>query len=41
VHGIVGGNADACAKGVAAADLKAIVLYHVELVGECVDRGVA
>ena len=24
-----------------AADLKAVVLHHVELVGQCIDRGIA
>src|SRR6266851_2258523 len=40
MHAVVGYDADARPEGVAAANLKAIVLHHVEFVGECVDRGV-
>jgi len=41
VHAVVGGDADARAEGVSAADLETVVLHHVELVGERIDGGVA
>src|SRR4029077_13068098 len=41
VYAVVGGDADARAEGVSAADLETIVLHHVELVGERIDRGIA
>ena len=41
MHAIVRRDADACAERVAAAGLEAIVLHHVELVGERVDGGIS
>src|SRR6266404_8894567 len=41
MHAVVSYDADARTEGVAAADLKAIVLHHVEFVGEGVDCGIA
>src|SRR6266576_6077041 len=41
MHALVGYDADARTEGMAAADLKPIVLHHVEFVGEGVDRGIA
>src|SRR5487761_2156623 len=41
VHAVVGGDADARAKGMAAAGIEAIVLHDVELVRQRVDRGLA
>src|SRR3954466_3006026 len=41
MHAVLCGDLDARAERMAAADLELIVLHHVELVGERVDRGVA
>ena len=41
VDAVVCGDRNTRAKGMAAADFEAVVLHHVELVGERVDRGIA
>src|ERR1700676_1259609 len=41
MYAVVGGDADARAKGMAAADFETIVLHHVELVRQCIAAGVA
>ena len=41
MHAVVGGDGDAGAERMGAADLEAIVLHHVELVGQRIDGGVA
>src|ERR1700746_519375 len=41
MHAVIGRDRDARAKWMAAADLEAVVLHHVEFVGESIDRSVA
>ena len=41
MHAIVGGDADARAERMAAADLEPVVLHHVEFVRQRIDRGIA
>ena len=40
MHAVVRGDADAGAEGMGAADLEPVVLHHVELVRERIDRGI-
>src|SRR6201981_4070374 len=40
MHAVFGGDGDARAEGMLAADLEPVVLHDVELVGERVDRGI-